>query len=237
MQTIAFSYRLGHSTVCMIVDDTCDAIWNSLSTDYLRIPSNSNEWKKISDSFYKSWNFPHCLGAIDGKHVVMQASPHSGCSYYNYKHTHSIVLLAVCDAQYCFTLVDIGDYGRHSDGGVLNHSVFGQAMENGTLPLPTPETLPGTSTGVSWPYVFVGDAAFPLKTHMLRPYPGRFLEEDRQIFNYRLSRARRVIENTFGIMAAKFRIFRRPIIACPEKVTKITKAACCLHNYLKISEM
>ena len=46
-----------------------------------------------------------------------------------------------------------------------------------------------------------------------------------------------MIENTFGIMAAKFRIFRRPIIACPEKVTKITKAACCLHNYLKISEM
>ena len=91
--------------------------------DYLRTPSN-------------------------GKHVVMQAPPRSGSSY---KHTYSIFLLAVCDAQYSFTLVDIGDYGRHSDGGVLNHSV------NGILPLPTPKTLPGTSTGVTWPYVFVGD--------------------------------------------------------------------------------
>ena len=71
---------------------------------------------------------------------------------------------------------------------------------------------------------------------MLRPFPGKYLEECKQIFNYRLSRARRIIEITFGILAAKFRIFKRPIIAKPEKVTKITKAACCLHNYLKMSE-
>ena len=69
---------------------------------------------------------------------------------------------------------------------------------------------------------------------MLRPYSGRFLKEDGQIFNYHLSRARCVIENTFRIMAARFRIFRRRIIAHAEKVMKITKAACALHNYLKI---
>ena len=143
--------------------------------------------------------------------------------------------MAVCDAYYCFTLLDIGDYGRHSDGGILSHSTFGQALESTTLPLPDPENLPGTN--FTMPYVFVGDAAFPLRSYMLRPYPGRFLPEDLQIFNYRLSRARRIIENTFGIMTAKFRIFRRPIIAHPDKVTKITRAACCLHNYLKISDM
>ena len=165
----------------------------------------------------------------------MQAPPSAGSMYYNYKQTHGIVLMAVCDAQYCFTLVDIGDYGRHSDGGVLSHSNFGQAMESGSLSMPEPANLPGTTTTL--PYIFVGDAAFPLKTYMLRPYPGRFLEEDRQAFNYRLSRARRVIENTFGILTTKFRIFRRPIIAHPEKVTQITKAACVLHNYLKITDL
>ena len=93
------------------------------------------------------------------------------------------------------------------------------------------DVLPGLGSPV--PYMFVGNAAFPLKMYMLRPYPGKFLTEGKRIFNYRLSRASRVIENTFGIMASKFRIFRCPIIANPEKVTKVTKATCCLHNYQK----
>ena len=144
------------------------------------------------------------------------------------------MLLAVCDAHYCFTLVDIGDTGRHSDGGVFSNSAFGQAMEAGELSLPNMDNVSGIASPI--PYLFVGDAAFPLKTYMLHPYPGRYLPDNKRIFNSRLSRARRIIENTFSIMATKFRIFRRAIIANPEKVTKITKAACSLHNYLKISE-
>ena len=126
------------------------------------------------------------------------------------------------------------EIGHHSSLFGICNSAFGQAMEADELSLPEAEVLPGSDSPV--PYVFVGDAAFPLKTYMLRPYPGRFLTEGKRIFNYRLSRARRIIENTFGIMASKFRIFRRAIIANPEKMTKVTKAACCLHNYLKISE-
>ena len=141
------------------------------------------------------------------------------------KGTHSIVLTAVCDAHYCFALIDVGDAGRHSDGGVLSNSAFGQAMDSGDLSLPDVSNVTSPI-----PYFFVGDSA------MLRPYPGRYLQEKRRIFNYQLSRARRIIENTFGIMATKFRIFRRPIMANPDEVTNITKAACSLHNYLKISE-
>ena len=174
------------------------------------------------------------MGAIDGKHIVMQAPAQSGSTFYNYKWTHSIVLLAVCDAHYCFTLGDIGDTGQHSDGGVLSNSAFGQAMENGLLSIPEVETISGIKTPI--PYFFVGDAAFPLKTYMLRPYPGKYLPEDKRVFNYHISRARRVIEYAFGIMATKFRIFRRSIVANPEKVTRITKATCCLHNYMKITE-
>ena len=234
MQTISFSFRLGHSTVCGIIDNTCDAIWNALSPDYLRTPRNSEEWRRISAGFESAWNFPHCIGAIDGKHVVMQAPSNSGSEFYNYKGTHSIVLMAVCDSNYCFTLLDIGNYGRHSDGGVLSNSVFGQAMERGSLGLPDPDYI--GSQRILLPYYFVSDSAFPLKTYMLRPYPGKYLDDQKCIFNYRLSRARRIIENAFGILATKFRIFRRPIIAEAEKVTKITKAACALHNFLKISK-
>ena len=82
----------------------------------------------------------------------------------------------------------------------------------------------------------MGDEAFPLMKNMMRPYPGKFLPENQQIFNYRLSRARRVVENAFGIAASRFRILRREIIAKPEKVERITMAVVALHNFLIISE-
>lgn len=71
-----------------------------------------------------------------------------------------------------FILIDLGSAGRHSDGGVLANSVFGQALENDSLVLPSPRPLPGT---VELPYVFVGDEAFPLRNNMLWPYPGKHL--------------------------------------------------------------
>ena len=80
--------------------------------------------------------------------------------------------------------------------------------------------------------VFVGDDAFPMRHNLLKPYSSSNLERVLLIFNYRLSRARRIIENTFGILAARFRIFRRPILSCQETVENITKACVALHNYL-----
>ena len=61
-------------------------------------PENEEQWKKISQDFDDMWQFPHVIGAIDGKHVVIEASAKSGTLYHNYKGTFSIVLLAICDA-------------------------------------------------------------------------------------------------------------------------------------------
>ena len=135
-------------------------------------------------------------------------------------------------AHYRFILVDVRDAGRHSDSGVLSNSSFGEALEANSLKIPNVRPLPGTSHP-SLPYVLVGDEAFPLKQYLMRPYPGRNLPEPQSIYNYRLSRARRIIENSFGILAARWRIFRRPIIADPKNVVLFTKAAIALHNGLQ----
>ena len=86
------------------------------------------------------------------------------------------------------------------------------------------------------PYLFTADDAFPPKTWMMKPYPGKFLCEKHKVFNYHLSQARQVIENAFGITAARSRVLRRPIQASAKKVASTTKAVCVLHHYLMLEE-
>ena len=230
--TIAASYRISPSVVGRIIKETCAVIWK-VAQYYLQPPQDHKAWHKIASEFENKWNFPHCLGAIDGKHVVIQAPPRSGSDYFNYKKTHSIVLLAVCDANYNFTLVDIGDNGRQSDGGVYMNSKLGYAIDNNLLDLPATDFITNTVNNIKYPYVFVADDAFSMKTYMIKPYPKSCLNDPTKVItNYRISRARRVIENSFGILASRFRVFRRPIIASVETVCNIVKATLALHNFL-----
>ena len=121
--------------------------------------------------------FQTVFGAIDGKHVVMQAPARAGSSFYNYKGTHSVVLMAVCDAHYKFLMVDISDSGRESDGSVFASCNIGQAINENRLNLPEPRVLDGTC--IKFPYVFVGDKAFPLKSCLVKPYPHTKLDDNK----------------------------------------------------------
>ncbi|CAG2233049.1 unnamed protein product [Mytilus edulis] len=197
-----------------------------------KVPSSSHEWLTIAKDFNEKWNFPNCLGAVDGKHVVIQAPNNSGSYFYNYKNTHSVVLMAAVDASYRFIYVDVGTNGRTSDGGTFQNCSLNQALECNDLNIPEPTPLP--SRNKPTPYVFVADEAFPLKENIMRPYPQRGgLDDSRRIFNYRLSRARRIVENAFGILCNRFRVMRAPILLSPEKVTHVVMACCALHNYLR----
>ena len=227
---LASAYRMSKTIVSRIVPETCSALWNVLQPEVLPEPDELM-WKKTSLDFEKLWQFPHCVGAIDGKHVQIQAPKNSGSMFYNYKKTFSLVLLAVCDAKYNFLAVDIGAYGRQSDGSVFRNSLFGKLLLGQQLPLPPPVPLSET-LATPTPFVLVGDEAFPLSSNLMRPYPGVNLNRKKRIYNYRLSRARRVIENAFGIMSSRFRCLRRPIGLSPENTTKVIKAAVVLHNFL-----
>lgn len=194
------------------------------------MPSNAAEWDTIATKFNDMWNFPNCIGALDGKHIVMIAPPNSGSVYYNYKHTHSIVLMGIADAEYKLIYVDVGCNGRIADGGVFNKCSFAEKLENGELSLPPRKPLPNRNVPV--PYVLVADDAFALRTNVMKPHGGNFLSLPKRVFNYRLSRTRRIIENVFGIMSARFRVLRSPINLDAAKTRKVTLACCVLHNFL-----
>ena len=142
--------------------------------------------------------------------------------------------MALVDADYKFVYVDIGAQGRISDGGVFNNCKLSKRLQNNTLNLPKPEVLPGTD--LICPFMIIADDAFPLKTYLMKPYSSRGMQKSEIIFNYRLSRARRTVENAFGQMANRFRIFRAPMIVKTSTARRIVLACTALHNFIRVRE-
>ena len=177
------------------------------------------------------WNMPNCIGALDGKHISIRKPPLSGSTYYNYKHFFSIILLALVDANYKFLFCSIGAQGRCSDGGVFGESDLNKALDTNAINVPDPAPLPGGDE--PFPFCIIADDAFPLRNYLMKPFPHRNLEKRKRIFNYRITRARRCVENAFGIMANRFRVMLSPIILRPAKVKVIVQAACVMHNMLR----
>ena len=186
-------------------------------------PPNEDTWKQIEFGFRTCWNFPNCVGAIDGKHIALQAPANNGSLYFNYKNHFSVVLMALVDHAYKFIFVDVGNYGSNSDLGIFKHSAFGLKFMAEDLQIPDRKMLPG----------------FPqagLLPHCMKPFPrgmrGNKLPEDQLVFNYRLSHACRISENAFGILVQKWRVFDRWMYLSDENAIKVIQAATVLHNYL-----
>lgn len=108
MQIIAKSYRVSSTSAGRFVLQTCKALHKVLKPVYLPDMTTAR-WREIGSDFENLWQFPNCIGAIDGKHVHIEAPGNSGGLFRTYKGRFASLLLAVCDARYRFVLVDVGE--------------------------------------------------------------------------------------------------------------------------------
>ncbi|XP_041364049.1 putative nuclease HARBI1 [Gigantopelta aegis] len=227
-KTLEYEFRVANNTISRIVPETRNAINNEFAEEFLKCPSTPDEWRAVAEGFSNKWNFYNCLGALDGKHVVIRAPSASGSVYYNYKGFHSIGLMALVDSQYRFLYVEVGANGGASDGGVFAGTPLWAALENNTLGVPPPTPFPRDDQPM--PYSIVADDAFAMRTYLMKPYPQRGMSREQRLYNYGLSRARRVVENAFGILAYRFRFLLAPMAQRTENVETIVLAACVIHN-------
>ncbi|XP_055918180.1 uncharacterized protein LOC129950311 [Eupeodes corollae] len=228
-EDLKFLTNISAQCLGKIIIETCEAIISELK-DFIKMPNNAQEWKEVASDFENKWNFNHCIGALDGKHVNIVKPTKSGSYYFNYKKQFSIVMMALVNANYEFLGIEVGINGRASDSGVFGQSQLKYNYDEGLLNLPEPEKLPLSDDVL--PYVIVGDDAFPLLENLMKPYSRHHLTKQERIFNYRLSRARRIVENAFGILANRFRVLHTTINLAPDKAAIITLACCYLHNFL-----
>lgn len=123
----------------------------------LQVPKTEEAWRDIESGFADKWNLPNCYGALDGKHIEIRAPPKCGSTFYNYKKSNSIILMALVDDDYCFRYTDIGCNGSVSDGRGVQRCSLLPRLQNNMLP----------NGGF-----IVGDDAFPLKPFLMKPYSG-----------------------------------------------------------------
>lgn len=189
-------------TISKIVSETCAAIVEVWRDDLIRCPSTEPEWREKSKRFLERWNFPHVLGAMDGKHIRIRKPNNSGSLFFNYKKYFSIVLFAMVDADLRFTYMEVGAEGKCSDASLYNNSALISALEHKACNQPPDEPLEGDD--IDTPYYVIGDGAFAHSPWLQKPYPGGTnIPRDERIYNYRLSRARLVVECAFGVLASR----------------------------------
>ncbi|GFS11487.1 protein ANTAGONIST OF LIKE HETEROCHROMATIN PROTEIN 1 [Elysia marginata] len=147
---------------------------------------------------------------------------------FNYKKFFSVILQGVSDAKYRFINIDVGGYGKQSDGGTFHASELYRALTDGKINLPRPSVLP--QTDVIAPHVLIGDEAYPLLPFVLKPYSGTNLPVEKECFNKRLSRSRKTIECAFGLLTSKWHVLAKGIETRVDMVDSIVKCVCILHN-------
>nr|XP_054756798.1 uncharacterized protein LOC129262832 [Lytechinus pictus]XP_054763823.1 uncharacterized protein LOC129270469 [Lytechinus pictus] len=192
---------------------------------YITFPSGDRLRATVQG--FEDMGFPQVAGAIDGTHIPIIGPVNYHADYHNRKGWYSVILQAVCDHKYMFTDIMVGWPGRCHDARVLANSSFHRRAENGEL-LPN---MTRNINGQDVPLMILGDPAYPLLPWLMKGFAdnGR-LTEDQTNFNYRLSRARMVIEGSFGRLKGRWRCLLKRNDSALENVTNIVGACCTLHN-------
>jgi hypothetical protein len=140
--------------------------------------------------------------------------------------------MALVDADYKFMLVNVGSPGSCSDAQIWNYCDLRDHIVTDRIGWPQSDPIPHDD--MDTPYYIIGDEAFALKTWLMKPFSRRHVDHEERIFKYRLSRAMRVVENAFGILANRFGCLLTTLKQNPSTVESIVLACVCLHNIMRV---
>ncbi|KAJ8679231.1 hypothetical protein QAD02_015018 [Eretmocerus hayati] len=233
--TQSWFFLIGRSTMYKLIATVPRILHERLSPIYFKMPQG-NEWLEIAEDYYKLYGYPHCCGALDGRHFEVKRPPNSGSLYFDRKQFNSIVLMAMCDAHRRFTYASVGNRGRHNDAGIFAHCSLARGLINGEIELPPARALPGSN--VVFPFTIIADGGFAQTRHVMTPYKDskrKSIEE--MIFDIRLTEARKIVECAFGTLCVKFQIFASKMNFSPKTCQGIILCCMTLHNFLITSRL
>ena len=226
LRTVANLFGIGKSTAGEILHEFCATIVEFYFNRFITFPSTDTEIADTACDFLREHDYPLCLGAVDGTHIIVKTPLESQTDYYNYKKYHSIVMLASVNANLQFNYVQVGASGRCNDASIYSRSNLADVIQS---PIYTKHSM--LINGVKVQAHLIADSAFALNATLMKPYPIRpNMPREQSLFNYRLSRCRSTVERAFGALKNRFRCLSKKMEFNLEKVVDIIKACAVLHN-------
>ncbi|XP_067648012.1 uncharacterized protein [Eurosta solidaginis] len=248
-RSIASLFGVGKATVCKILIEFCNEVWACMAREYFKSFPLTRTGIEQGVADFNAMGYPQCIGAIgkqinnntenslnhnslsntDGCHIEIHPKKEEAADYYNYKGWYSVVLLALLDAKYRFMYIHCGSPGRCNDSSIFERSSLKRELQECAL-----------LDEMSWyhgrtkiPVHIISDSAFRLSQYVMKPYPYNIENSAAQkLFNYRLSKCRRVVENAFGHYKARFRRIGKGIDNHIKNENVVISAACAFHNFL-----
>lgn len=167
---------MGIATVKTVVNNRMAILWNTFQPIHMAIPTIA-DFLTISQQFYEKWDFSNCLGAIDGRHIARRSLHNQDRFTKTTKNLFSVVLQAVVDANYKYLFIKVGNYGSHSNAGTFQSLTLYRALTQHRIKISADKKLPDSQLTLT--LVFVGDGAYPLMKHPMKPFPGQNLRPNK----------------------------------------------------------
>ena len=225
---IGDKFGIGTSTACIKVNEAMKLL-DTCKMHIISKLQRGKDFQTMINGFQRKWNFPQCLGAIDGTHIPIKAPLVHHADYFNRKSFHSVILQAVCDSICFFTDVFAGWPGRAHDARVFGRSLIGKLIIEGKL-IPDDSNLSRVIDNHIIEPFLIGDPAYPISKHLMKNYPGSNLTPEREHFNCRLSRARIEIERALERLKGRWRCLFKQLDCDLHKVVLHVISAYILHN-------
>ncbi|XP_070386644.1 uncharacterized protein [Dermacentor albipictus] len=223
-RTVANLFGVGRSSVNVIYREFCAAVVSVLESDWIRMITEEEMPRHIQE-FEAVCDFPQAVGALDGCHFPISPPKKYATDYYNYKGWHIIILLALVDHKYRFRYCNVGAPGRCHDAHVFGVSRLSKIVNSPLFKAPVAAV--GTT---AVPPIILCDQAFPLTPNLMKPFGHRtVISEAERNFNCHLSGARRIVENAFGRLKARFRFIAKRM-ECSVGNARLAIRACCVLN-------
>ena len=198
---VANSFVVGKSSVSIIIRDVCLVLAKYVGPRYIKLPQKVEEVEYLSNSFYRLYGFPQCIGAIDGTHIPIKQPSENGSDFINRKDFHSLNVQAVCDFSNKFIDVVVRWPGSVHDARIFSNSMIFKKLQNGTIPQ-NPKVIKDGEEPV--PICLLGDAAYPLLPFLMKEFASGGITREQQFFGWKLSSSRMVIECSFGRLKARW---------------------------------